>query len=66
MNVRYEIRPIKHPKATHTFGVWDCRLQVWQTAKETREDAEAWIAEKVIADKNPAPSTLAVRMPLRD
>jgi hypothetical protein len=65
MTDRYEIRNIRGHR-NGTFGIWDTKLNVWQDAKTIREDAEAWIAERLIADKNPKPSTLNIRMPLKD
>lgn len=65
MTARYEIRIGNHPNGK--FGVWDHHLSVWQVSKPTRSAAEAWITQRLTEDAQPQqPSTLKVRMPLRD
>lgn len=64
MTARYEVFG-NHPNGK--FGVWDHHLLVWQVFKPARSTAEAWIAQRLIEDALPQqPSTLKVRMPLRD
>lgn len=59
---RYEVRP-----TGRRFGVYDLQVKVWQTVRDTRAEAEAWIADRIEADKRPAPaSSMRVAMPARD
>jgi hypothetical protein len=46
MTTRYEIKTVRNG----TFGVWDRRIQVWQAIRETHEEAETWISQRLSDD----------------